>query len=600
MITVHYSYSSNPPKKFVSELDKIIFGRNPRADQCVDVDLRPDGYVSHVHACLTCEDGVYWIEDLGSENGTWVNGREVEGRTRLAPGDRIRIGYTNVEVEMESPKLHEIIISELDQTIINKEYAGSKSGMVDGTYPGKHDRTAKISIIDNKDRRISDGKSGRPVKDKGDFSSTLKQLKEEPASEGTIVTVTDATVPPFSMPLVTATEDTQKQAWLHLKALNDFTIALSPETSIESVGKILMEQLKNAIPGAQRGAVLLPDPQGELLLKAHWPPGKHSVSMTWVKRAFERREAFIWSAEKPGDNKEDINATPKSAIYYDVQSAIYLPLLSAGEALGVMYVDNYFSRDAFSQTEFELLRAIANHMAMFLRGRALKKGLHREEELRSNLLRQYSPKIAERILEKSVRLRRGGEQVDPVTILISDVRSFTAMSSKMDPDEVVGALNEMFDAFVPIVYEFNGIVDKFVGDAVLAVFGSPDCDPDQWANAVRAGLKMQEAIHLIGEGRKVRRLPVYNVGIGLHSGAVIHGFIGSSERIEYTVIGDTVNRAARFCDGAGAGEVVISKSVYERVYPIVNVYPRLIRTKHPDLEPDLEAYIVEGLKQGKD
>jgi adenylate cyclase len=264
-----------------------------------------------------------------------------------------------------------------------------------------------------------------------------------------------------------------------------------------------------------------------------------------------------------------------------------------------MYVDNYFSREAFSQTEFEFLRAIANHVAMFLRDRVLRKGLHREEELRLNLLRQYSPKIADRILEKSARLQRGGEQVDPVTILISDVRNFTAMSSKMDPDEVVRALNEMFDAFVPIISEFNGIVDKFVGDAVLAVFGSPDYDPEQWGNAVRAAIKMQKAMHLIGEGRKVRRLPVFNVGIGLHSGEVIHGFIGSSERIEYTVIGDTVNRAARFCDGAKAGEVIISKNVYERVYQIVNVQPKLIRTKHPDVEPDLEAYVVEGLNEDK-
>ncbi len=120
--------------------------------------------------------------------------------------------------------------------------------------------------------------------------------------------------------------------------------------------------------------------------------------MTFVDQAFRRREAFIWAASKPSDSTA--GDTPQSAIYYDVQSAIYLPLLSGEEVLGVMYVDNYFIRDAFSLTDFELLRAIANQVAMFLKDHVLRKDLQRGELLRSNLLRQYSPKVADRILKK--------------------------------------------------------------------------------------------------------------------------------------------------------------------------------------------------------
>ena len=187
--------------------------------------------------------------------------------------------------------------------------------------------------------------------------------------------------------------------------------------------------------------------------------------------------------------------------------------------------------------------------------------------------------------------------MDPVTILVSDVRSFTALSAEMEPDEVVRMLNEMFDAFVPIVFEYDGIVDKYVGDSVLAVFGSPEKDDDQCEKAVKAALEMQRAVRKLGEGRKVRRLPVFDVGISVHTGAVIHGFIGSTERLEYTVIGDTVNRASRHCDGAAAGEVVISQTVYERVYHLVNVQPKVIKTKHPEIEPDLKAFVVKGLKK---
>ena len=108
---------------------------------------------------------------------------------------------------------------------------------------------------------------------------------------------------------------------------------------------------------------------------------------------------------------------------------------------------------------------------------------------------------------------------------------------------------------------------------------------------------MQRAVRKLGEGRKVRRLPVFDVGISVHTGAVIHGFIGSAERLEYTVIGDTVNRASRYCDGAAAGEVVISQTVYERVYHLVNVQPKVIKTKHPEIEADLKAFVVKDLKR---
>jgi len=166
----------------------------------------------------------------------------------------------------------------------------------------------------------------------------------------------------------------------------------------------------------------------------------------------------------------------------------------------------------------------------------------------------------------------------------------------MQPDDVVRMLNEIFDAFVPIIFENDGIVDKYVGDSVLAVFGSPEKDENQCEKAVRTALEMQKAVRKLSEGRKVRRLLVFDVGISIHTGEVIHGFIGSSERLEYTVIGDTVNRASRYCAGAGPGEIIISQSVYERIYHLVKVKPKTNRTKHPDVEPDLHAYIVTGLK----
>jgi adenylate cyclase len=164
----------------------------------------------------------------------------------------------------------------------------------------------------------------------------------------------------------------------------------------------------------------------------------------------------------------------------------------------------------------------------------------------------------------------------------------------MDPDDVVEMLNELFAVCIPIIFKYDGTVDKYVGDSILAVFGSPEPDKRQWENAVRASLEMQQAIRVQQEVWQKRKLPVYRIGIGIHTGAVLHGFIGAPERMEFTVIGDAVNRATRFCDGAEGGEVIISPEVFARVANSVEAIPKIIRTKHPESEPDMAAYIVKA------
>ncbi len=409
--------------------------------------------------------------------------------------------------------------------------------------------------------------------------------------EGQIRNVVDATIRPFPLPGDEAADDRLAQAQRQLKILYDLSEALGTAAAPERLLQSLAEQLQRAIRPAQRGAVVLRGERGELLLKAHWPRGAPSVSTTWVERAWAKREAFIWTA--PAEGSSDLS---ESVVHHHVQSAIYAPLVWQQEVLGVIYVDNHDSRQAFAPADLELLRAIANQAAMFLKNHALRQGLLREEVARSNLLRQFSHKIADRLLKEGGRLRLGGERADPVTILVSDVRGFTALSATMQPDDIVQMLNEMFGIFIPIIFKLDGTVDKYVGDSLLAVFGSPEPDDHQWEKAVRAALEMQQGIQKLGEVWRMRGLPVCDIGIGIHTGEVVHGFIGSPERMEYTVIGDTVNRASRYCDGAGRGEVLISKAVYERVYRLVEVQPKAIQTKHPEVEPDLEGYVVKRLK----
>ena len=132
-----------------------------------------------------------------------------------------------------------------------------------------------------------------------------------------------------------------------------------------------------------------------------------------------------------------------------------------------------------------------------------------------------------------------------------------------------------------------------MGDAILAVFGSPEADPDQHEKAVRAALAMQESIQTTNLRRAGRNLPTCDIGIGIHSGEVLHGFIGTAERLEFTVIGEAVNRASRYCSGAGRSEIVISPEVFEHVFRLVQAEKTTIPTKH---EGDFIAYRVRQLK----
>jgi adenylate cyclase len=262
-------------------------------------------------------------------------------------------------------------------------------------------------------------------------------------------------------------------------------------------------------------------------------------------------------------------------------------------------VDNTDPGSTFDEDDLRLLMAMASQAAMFVKNNTLQQDLRRQQVVRSNLLRQFSPQVAERLermLKESGEWQLGGRRAEPVTVLVSDVRGFTSLTADMEPGDVVELLNELFRVCIPIIFKYNGTVDKYVGDAILAVFGSPEPDERQWDNAVRAALEMQQAIHIYQEKWHSHNRPVCQVGIGIHTGAVLHGFIGVAERMEYTIIGDAVNRAVRYCDGAERGEVVISPAVYEHVADLVEAAPRTIRTKHPESEPDMAAYVVHTLK----
>lgn len=186
-----------------------------------------------------------------------------------------------------------------------------------------------------------------------------------------------------------------------------------------------------------------------------------------------------------------------------------------------------------------------------------------EERLRSKLSRYVGQNLIDKLIQSKDKVFPESESKE-VTILFADIRSFTTLAEKMADEEVVSMLNEYFDEMVDIVFKHNGILDKFVGDQLIAVFGviSPeDKGPDE---ALNAAIEMQAAAKGLMNQRSAQGKETFEIGIGINTGRAIVGNVGSKNRLDYTVIGDTVNTAARLQQEARGGEIIIGEQTFRK------------------------------------
>lgn len=173
----------------------------------------------------------------------------------------------------------------------------------------------------------------------------------------------------------------------------------------------------------------------------------------------------------------------------------------------------------------------------------MARGLEEKEKVRSLLGKVVSNQIAEELLRgKTVQL--GGE-IRTVTVLFTDLRNFTTTCEKMQPEEVLHFLNRYLDCMANVVEKHGGVIDKFIGDAIMAIFGAPVSLPDHARRAVECGREMHAELKLLNEKLRQEGRPEIAMGVGIHTGEVVAGNMGAENRLNYTVIGDTVNVAAR-------------------------------------------------------
>ncbi|MFM8982056.1 MAG: adenylate/guanylate cyclase domain-containing protein [Spartobacteria bacterium] len=372
-----------------------------------------------------------------------------------------------------------------------------------------------------------------------------------------------------------------------LEMLYQLPLQFAAERDTGRLFDLILNRVMKLIPGAVRGALLLRDERKERLeVKASVPSDAPPVSSTLILRAVQEQSGFIWG-DKEGES-EDISASIASI---RIRTGMFAPMLWKDETIGVLFVDNPDRKGAFTEDDLRFLISVAHYAASAVANQMLQNEIQENNKTLENLLANFSPKIRRRLLEKSRagRLQPGGEKSD-VTILLSDLRGFTKTSAAMDSEAVVEMLNDYFHVLGHEIFRHDGTIDKFIGDAILAVFGSPEPDPDHAHKATLAAIDMQTSMAAVNGRRAAAGLPVCELGIGVFTGEVLHGFIGSEDRLEYTVIGDTVNKASRYCDGAQGGQILLGVRTHTLLADRIPATPHTFPTKH---EGNWNAFLVD-------
>ncbi len=344
-----------------------------------------------------------------------------------------------------------------------------------------------------------------------------------------------------------------------LARLLDLAKRLSGEFELDSLIAAVVEGTFDLLPVDRVSLLLLDARSGELVpalsrSRVSDPAGMR-VPRSIAQRTVDDRAPIIT------DNAAaDERLRSGSVMLQSVRSAIATPLLgSEDQVLGVLYADSLTATRGFTEEEATLLFAFGGIAAVAIGKIRYAEAMHREAQVRANFERFFAPNVAERIARQTDAVALGGER-RVATVLFADIRGFTPLAERLRPEEVAALLTDYFTEMVDLVFDHGGTLDKFIGDALMAVWGAPLTEPDDADRALAAAQQMQARVGELNRRWTGTRPPIA-IGIGLATGDVFAGYLGSERRLEYSVLGDTVNVASRLCGRADPGEILVSETL---------------------------------------
>jgi len=545
--------------------DKTVVGRHPECEI-----ILTDPMSSRRHCKVEKTPSGYIVEDNGSANGTLLNGEPLKIRQPLKNGDTIQIGST-------------LLVLRVD---VGARGASGKGGGYE----------SPLSIV-----RLEDESGNTPS---FDFAQKADAgvLSDEEAKSADVVKL--------------------KRVTERLKLLVEVGQAMGTTINPHKLLSTCLDKLFEVFPQADRGIIVLYGPDGSLpttlssekdqeevldrrkgamtkvkFRNANSQDNEIKLSRTIVNRIRKERQSVLVSDASGGD------AAGLSLAKFEIKSLMACPLLIDKDDLGLIQLETKSRLQAFNPDDLGVLTAVAGQVAVVIRNAELALNAAVAAAQRENLSRFLSPNLVEEVLKGNLSVQLGGTEKKG-TIFFSDIVSFTKLAAKMQARDVVTLLNRYFTVMQNIIFRRGGSIDKCAGDNIMAHWGVVGDQADFTAQAVCASVEMQNALFTFNrdEARKkeivLPSVPLGH-GLGLNTGIVCAGNIGSDRKIEFTVIGDAVNLSARIEAMAGRFQTFIGEPTW------TEVKDRVFAIRMPDLPAKnvdhlLPVYSIRGIVPPKE
>ncbi len=498
--------SSPDGKNGILELNKpvITVGRGNANDLVLN-----DASVSRFHAVFKLRDNSIFVADRGSTNGIVLNDEKISKETELKNGDVALLGLYRLRLENVDDKGLQVRRGEWPSTLNNI----------------MRDRTQQAALP-----RSSDTHSNELT----DLAGRVKKLERE----NYLLTV-----------------------------LYEAGKALSSKLALEHICEQVIS-LACLIEGVERGFVMLFDERGEVAKQTEVRYRDPASAGSRPQIILSTRVLELIRKERQPILIDDVSADERfsgseSLKISGLRSAMCAPLVGKDQLFGVLYVDNLEKASAFTQDELNVFALVAAQAGAAVDNAMAHEKIAQQSLQRSALERFLSPEVVEMVVANP-DIRLGGVNQE-VTVMFADIRGFTTMSETMEPGRVVEILNEYFTRVTDVIFDNGGTLDKYIGDAVMAVFGAPISKGNDAAAAVNSAMQIQRLLIELNRDAAAREWPELRVGIGINTGNAIAGNIGSPRRLDYTVVGDAVNTAQRLMTNAAGGQILISESTAKKL-----------------------------------
>jgi adenylate cyclase len=474
-------------------VDHNVIGRHPKNR----IKILEAG-ISKVHCLIASEENqTFSIRDLGSRNGTYINGTRLKGKMFLKDGDEIKMGHTlclfREQMEARRVKWRDDDKDAIMETILHKVAPQQMNKF----FP-------ETNIIDEEMLRAD-----------------YERLR-------------------ISFEL-------QRDIGFDLHV--DFIL-----------GRVLDRAFD--VLAFDQGVVLLLDPQGAFAIHAYKTKtlgDELIISRTLADLVADDGQGVVLMNPNPSAGREapEFIETP-------VQTTLAVPILDEHDLQGVIILDRWAAYHPYREKDLNLLSNVANKTALFIRNSQIAKSVTRESLERERFRKILSPEMAEMVVAGQLKVDLEGKQ-HAATLLMVNMIDFNAQTGALDPEGLIEFLNQYYDHLVGVVFRHEGMIDQYLGDRILAAWGVPQPHEDDPLRAVTAAVEMQQMMEALNQQRQKDNLPLLEIGIGVATGMVVAGGLGSQKTRRYSIVGELVNDVQAICASARSEQVLISEKTFQMV-----------------------------------